>query len=113
MGYFSCAELAPDGTVLALGGRDGKVLLWADDGELLETLEFGESIVALCFKTTGYVITVATPTSIKNWDLSNKCIKSSKSTEICTPETLGKKKKDLVLAFAGLKMIKDYMPVIQ
>jgi len=90
--YFSCAELAPDGTVLALGGRDGKVLLWADDGELLETLEFGESIVALCFKTTGYVITVATPTSIKNWDLSNKCIKSSKSTEICTPETLGKKK---------------------
>merc|ERR1712224_888180 len=65
----------------------------ADDGELLEILKFGKNVIALCFKTTRYIITAATLTSIKNWDLSNKCIKSSKSTEICILEILGKKKK--------------------
>lgn len=74
-GYLNTVVVAPDGTLCASGGKDGRAMLW-DLGarQFLYTLEAGGEIKSLCFSPSHYWLCAAVGSTIKIWDLSKKTL---------------------------------------
>lgn len=72
-GYVNSISIAPDGSLCASGGKDGKAMLWdLNEGSLLYSLDADSMINALVFSPNRYWLCAATQKSIMIWDLESK-----------------------------------------
>jgi guanine nucleotide-binding protein subunit beta-2-like 1 protein len=72
-GYINTVTVSPDGSLCASGGKDAEARVWdLQDGKLLQQLNTGSTINALCFSPNRYWLCAGTDNGIKIWDLESK-----------------------------------------
>jgi guanine nucleotide-binding protein subunit beta-2-like 1 protein len=73
-GYINTVSVSPDGSLCASGGKDNEVRVWdlQQDGKLLQQLNAGSIVNALCFSPNRYWLCAGTDNGIKIWDLESR-----------------------------------------
>lgn len=72
-GYINTVTVSPDGSLCASGGKDAEARVWdLQDGKLLQQLNAGSIVNALCFSPNRYWLCAGTDNGIKIWDLESR-----------------------------------------
>jgi guanine nucleotide-binding protein subunit beta-2-like 1 protein len=71
-GFITCLAVAPNGTILGSGSKDGKLNLWdINGGAVYRTLIVGKTINCIAFSRAQAWVAIGTEDSIQIWDIKN------------------------------------------
>ena len=85
--YVTCLAIAPNGVILGSGSKDGNLILWETEKNLVyKTLIVGKAINCIAFSNTHAWVAIGTESSLQIWDI--------KGTKMIIEVTLEPHKKD-------------------